>query len=533
MNLKLLRRQCCWTPCILHSSAFSPLVRVTNGQLKNYSCSISQPRSQISSLSNALRVLDLVCPKPVPNHTCGSDLRLIEGFLRRHPEHNAKQQLWESFSFLQEKPWKKPHRKITSSPSRKEDAISVALQVQRGGLSVDADVATNAISACGFMGSLHFGVQLHCLAFRDGVWSDLYVGNSLVGFYSKCGNVGSACKVFNEMPLKNVVSWTALILGFAREWQVDTCFGLYSLMRESTLEPNDITFTSILSACMGSGSLGCGKSTHCQVIHLGFDSYVHIANALISMYCKCGDIHDAFRVFESMCSKDIISWNSMITGHAFHGFHDEVIGLFKKMNDQRFKPNSITYLGVLSSCCHGGFLDHARFAFSSMIENGVTPHTDHYSCMVDLLCRAGLLKEARDFILKMPIQPNAIMWATLLASCRLHGDVWIGIEAAKNRLALEPECAASHVQLANLYAAVGLWGEAARVRKVMKERVLKTYPGHSLIEIEHQVYQFGADDTLSCRSDEILMVLDSLAEALVDSDHVIERDEDINGYLCM
>ncbi|GAB2272427.1 hypothetical protein Dimus_007253 [Dionaea muscipula] len=532
MNLKSLLRCSCSTTS--QSLASLPL---SNPHFKTFSASVSNPRTQINTLSksNALTVLDLLLSsKQNPKHSrCRgtSHLRLIESFLPRNPEHYyiKQQQLLpkpNTSGFPGKKPRKQMDPRTRCLPSKKvDDAISVVSQLRREGLRVDVSVASTAFSACGFLRSRCFGVQLHCFAVRSGISMNLYVGSSLIGFYSKCGDLCSACKVFNEMPVQNVVSWTALISGFANEWRVDTCLKLYTLMRESILEPNDFTFTTILSACMGSGSLGKGKSTHCQTLRLGFDSHTHIGNALISMYCKCGSVGDAFLVFESMGgSKDTVSWNSMITGHALHGLHRQAIDTFEKMGEQKIKPDAITFLGVLSSCCHAGRLDQGHFYFSSMMENGLKPDLDHYSCMVDLLCRAGLLKEARDFILNMPIQPNAIIWGTLLSSCRLRGDVWIGIEAAEHRLGLEPGCAATHVQLANLYATVGLWDEAARVRKKLKERELKTNPGHSLIEIGHEVYRFRAEDTLNnSRLHEILMVLDTLTDLLISQDHMPEQ----------
>ncbi|XVE96785.1 hypothetical protein REPUB_Repub02eG0252900 [Reevesia pubescens] len=234
-------------------------------------------------------------------------------------------------------------------------------------------------------------------------------------------------------------------------------------MKNLTIKPNDFTLTSLLRACTGSGALGQGRSAHCQAIQMGFDSYSYICNALISMYCKCGSVEDALVIFKKMAgNKDIVSWNLMIAGYAQHGRVMEAIVLFEKMEEEKIKPDAITFLGVLSSCRHAGLVEQGRVYFDSMVVNGVEPALDHYSCVVDLLGRAGLLEEARDFILKMLICPNAVIWGSLLSSCRLHGSVWIGIEAAESRLLLEPGCAATHVQLANLYATARQWDQAAR-----------------------------------------------------------------------
>ncbi|GMH30093.1 hypothetical protein Nepgr_031936 [Nepenthes gracilis] len=495
-------------------------------QFKAFSSSRLKQRTRISNLNKARRVLDLVSLKPAVNDSRQRHLRLIEDFLRTYSEQYVKEQSTNDFSFSGSKLRNPFHQGLESSVSERGDRIWMLFELHREGLSVDSAVASNVFSACGLVRSLCFGIQLHCLVVRNGISINIYVGSSLIGFYTKCSELQSACKVFEEMPVRNVVSWTALISGFAREWQIDVCLELFTRMRNSTIEPNDFTFTTILSACTGCGSLRKGRSAHCQTIHLGFDSYVHIGNSLISMYCKCGNINDAFSIFKAMHNKDIISWNSMIAGYALHGFSLQAIGLFEDMRKQKVKPDAITLLGVLSSCRHAGLVDQGRHYFNSMAESGLKPDLGHYSCIVDLLGRAGLLEEARDFILKMPMQPNAIIWGTLMSSCRLHCNLWMGIEAAESRLAIEPACAATHLQLANMYASVGLWDQAAMVRKTMKDREMKTNLGLSCIEIGYQVYRFRAEDSFNPRMDEILVMLSILTDHLIASGYVPEVHEE-------
>ncbi|KAF5178932.1 Pentatricopeptide repeat-containing protein, partial [Thalictrum thalictroides] len=167
---------------------------------------------------------------------------------------------------------------------------------------------------------------------------------------------------------------------------------------------------------------------------MGFSSYVHIGNALISMYSKCGNVVQALYIFERMKVKDIVTWNSMIAGYAQHGLADLALNMLKEMEKFEIKPDAITFLAVLSSCRHAGLVELGQLCFKFMVQHGLEPDLDHYSCIVDLLGRAGLVEEAKHFIDKMPIFPNAVIWGSLLSSCRLHGKVQIGIEAAENRL---------------------------------------------------------------------------------------------------
>ena len=459
-------------------------------------------------LDKALRVLDLITPKPSSvTSTRQTHLRLVQNILPTEDfaATNAKFGITDVFDEMLE------------SYSRKS--------------VVDANVLSHAVSSCGSMRNLPGGIQYHCSAIRTGFVENVYVGSSLISLYSKCAELENAYRMFEEMPVRNVVSWTAIIAAFAQEWQVDVCLDLFHQMRNSMWKPNEFTFTSLLSACTGSGALGHGRSAHCQTIQMGFDSYVHIANALVSMYCKCGAVEDAVYIFEKIDGKDIVSWNSMIAGYAQHGLALQAIDLYEEMKKQSIEPDAITFLGVLSSCRHAGLVKEGWFYFNSMVELGVQPDLDHYSCVVDLLGRAGLLDEAKDFIERMPIYPNAVIWGSLLSSSRLHGSVWIGIRAAENRLLLEPSCSATLVQLANLYASVGYWDRAAGVRKLMKDRGLKTKPGYSWVEIKDSVCQFRAEDRSNPRMAEIVFVLDILVDHMKTLGYEAEMHEEVDNAL--
>ncbi|XP_050382236.1 pentatricopeptide repeat-containing protein At2g37320 [Argentina anserina] len=436
--------------------------------------------------SNALRVLDLITPKPtISAPRRQAHLRLIEGFLRS-----------DSDQFSNPSSLSSSHASTQFSDLFNELFDSSSVDYLNESFTADASVILQAISSCGSKRDLH--------------------GSSLISFYSKCSELENAYKVFDEMPVRNVVSWTAIISGYAQEWQVDVCLEPLGLMRCLGLKPNDFTYASVLSACTGRGALGQGKCAHGQTIRMGFDSYIHIARALMSMYCKCGAVKDALYMFENLDGKDTVSWNSMIAGYGPHGHALQAIGLFEEMKKQGLKPEGITLLGVLSACRHGGLVRKGLQYFNSMVEEHcIQPELDHYSCIIDLLGRAGLLDEARVFIEKMPIHPNAVIWGSLLSSCRVHRSVWIGIEAAESRLLMEPGCASTHVQLANLYARLGCWDEAARVRKLMKYEGIKTSPGFSWIEIGNEVPRFRAEDGTNLRIIEIVGVLDCLAGHMV------------------
>ncbi|XP_059305684.1 pentatricopeptide repeat-containing protein At2g37320 [Lycium ferocissimum] len=457
------------------------------------------------------RFIDILASKPNVTKKHQNCLQLIEDFIQTDCKQNYKHPLDKKLSFSEQN-YRHPLNKKLSFLNSNEDSISLLFRLHTEGSKIGVSLVSNAMSLCASRKDFSIGIQVHCLVIVNGFLSNVYVGSSLISLYSSFGEVVDAYQVFDEMSVRNVVSWSAMLNGFAQENELDMCLKLYKGMKGLGLKPNEFTFSSLLSACMGNGCFGHGRSIHCQIICTGFDSYLHVLNAVLSMYCKCGEVKDALRVFENAKSKDLVSWNSMICGYGQQGHAIQAIELFEEMKKQKVRPDSITFLGVLSSCRHAGFVKEGMYYFNSMVDYGVKPELDHYSCIVDLLGRARLLEEAREFIKKMPIQPNGVIWGSLLMSCRLQGNFRLGIEAAENRLALEPGSTSTHLQLVNLYVGLGYWDQAARVQKLMKEKGIKRDPGYSWIEISNQVFRFTAEDLSMGRNKSIANLVDILVD---------------------
>ncbi|ONK77008.1 uncharacterized protein A4U43_C02F2160 [Asparagus officinalis] len=455
-------------------------------------------KAERKGINKALEILDFVTPKNCDIGRDDSHGRLIRSCL---------QGLLETGQRKCPKLVKGGEHEKLRSPAEETSRWSSKILAEEG-----AATLASAVSSCGANGALEEGSQLHGLSLKNGFYGRVPIGTSLISLYAKCGKLDDAHRVFNEMPVKNTVSWTAVISGYAQHRRLETCVYLFNLMGHVSSKPNDFTYASLLSVCTNCASLALGRSFHGQEMKIGYGSYTHVSNALISMYAKCGIIEEACYIFEKLPFKDLISWNSMIFGYAHYGNADQALDLLKEMEKCNILPDAITFLGVLSSCRHAGLLDKGHHCFRLMVKQGIKPELDHYSCIVDLLGRAGLLEEAVDFVEKMPMSPNAVIWGSLLSSCRVHGNVWIGIYAAERRLLLEPGCATTHVQLANLYASVGHWNNVANVRKLMKERGLKTTPGCSWIEIGDKVYGFKAEDGTNSELREMLVMLDTLGD---------------------
>eukprot|EP01018_Ginkgo_biloba_P034481 Gb_05488 [translate_table: standard] len=403
-----------------------------------------------------------------------------------------------------------------------DEALTYFLRMLSSGMKPDRITFTSVLSVCArfvpleqekrALSTLEHGKQVHTHIITTGFESNVVVGSSLTDMYAKCGSMENAHKVFVNMPERNVVSWTAMILGYSQNGHGEVALKLFCQMLCTGLTPDQFTFVIVLSACASLAALEHGKQVHAHIIRFKLESNVFVSNALITMYAKSGSVEDAFLVFDKMSERDVISWNSMIAGYAQHGQGKEAVQLFEQMLQSSMKPNDITFIGVISACSHAGLVDQGRQYFECMCrDHCITPKTDHYACMIDLLGRAGHLGEAEDFLKSMPIEPDAVVWGTLLAACRIHGNMDLGKRAAEGLLELDSENDATYVLLANIYAAGGRWDDVAKVRKLMKDKRVKKNPGWSWIEIKNKVHTFTVEDRTHPQTSEIYTTLERLA----------------------
>ncbi|KAL2531986.1 Pentatricopeptide repeat-containing protein [Abeliophyllum distichum] len=320
---------------------------------------------------------------------------------------------------------------------------------------------------------------------------------AIITGYMRSGKVELAEKTFQEMPEKNLVTWNAMIAGYVENGRGEDALKLFRTMVELKVKANPSSLSSVLLGCSNLSALKLGKQVHQLVCKapLYFDATV--GTSLISMYCKCGELEDAWKLFIEMSRKDVVTWNAMISGYAQHGNGDKALSLFDEMRKTGARPDWITFVGVLSACNHAGLVDLGIEYFEKMRDDyGIKPRPDHYTCMVDLLGRAGKLAEAMDLIKKMPTKPHAAVYGTLLGACRIHKNLDVAEFAAENLLSLDPFNAAAYVQLANVYAGKKSWESVSKIRRSMKEnRVIKT-PGYSWIEVKNVIHEFRSGDRL-------------------------------------
>lgn len=325
---------------------------------------------------------------------------------------------------------------------------------------------------------------------------DVVLWTAMISGYMNCGEIDKALELFDRMPVRNLVSWNAMVAGYVKNGRSEDGLKLFKKMVGSIeVRPNSSTLSSALLACSNLSALELGKLIHQLVLKLplGFD--ITVGTSLVSMYCKCGDLDGACKKFYEMRGKDIVTWNAMLSGFAQHGHGVKAIALFDEMRSEGVESNWITFVAVLSACNHSGLLDLGIQYFELMEKDyGIMPRLDHYSCMVDLFCRAGLLAKAVHLIHSMPIKPHPAMFGTLLGACRVHKNLEFADFAAQKLVELEPWSAGAYVQLANIYASMNRWGDVSRVRRLMKvNEVIKT-PGYSWIEVRGAIHEFRSGD---------------------------------------
>ncbi|TQD72283.1 hypothetical protein C1H46_042187 [Malus baccata] len=233
------------------------------------------------------------------------------------------------------------------------------------------------------------------------------------------------------------------------------------------------------------------------------------------MYCKCGSIEDALRVFKHLLKSNVITWNAIISGLAMHSRVDDALDYFSKMERAGVVPSDVTYIGILSACSHAGLVEKGRAFFIHMINViGLEPRVEHYGCMVDLLGRAGLLEEVEELILNMPIQPDDITWKALLGACKMQGNIQMGKRVAEILMDLAPHDSGSYVALSNMYASLGNWEAVANVRLRMKDMDIRKEPGGSSIELDRAIHEFVVEDESHHKAGEIHSMLEEISEKL-------------------
>ncbi|KAK9075923.1 hypothetical protein SSX86_004253 [Deinandra increscens subsp. villosa] len=420
-------------------------------------------------------------------------------------------------------------------------------RMEEEGIKPDEVTMIGMISCCAQLESLNLGMEFHRYVEENQIKMTVPLGNALMDMYVKCGNVEAAESLFSKMSKKTIVSWTTMVAGYGKCGRMDAarklfdempdkdvvpcnaliggyiqtkCFkealAMFHEMQSMKINPDEVTMVYCLSACSHLGALDLGIWIHHYIKKHNLSITVALGTALVDMYAKCGNITKALQVFDEIPSRNSLTWTAIIVGLANHGNAHDAISHFREMISVGLTPDEVTFLGVLSACCHGGLVTEGREIFTEMTSSfNIFPNCKHYSCMVDLFGRAGLLEEAEELIKNMLIRPDDGVWGALFFACRMHKNIEMGEQAALKLLESNPSDGGIYVLLASMYWEAKMFEKSMEVRKLMRVRGVDKTPGCSSIEIDGIVFEFIVRDKSHPQNQEIFELLVHLTKQLV------------------
>ncbi|XP_050378049.1 pentatricopeptide repeat-containing protein At4g39530-like [Argentina anserina] len=363
-------------------------------------------------------------------------------------------------------------------------ALYLFREMREDNVGFDRVSLISLITAAANGRDLGMGKVVHGYMTATGADITVAIGTALINMYSKCGSTKCAKKVLDALQDESIVLWNSMIHGYVESGQNQEALVLFNQIQSRKLRPDEITMVGLILACRNSGDMSHGISIHSYIendIHLQGSVVLH--NALIDMYAKCGNMSLAKVLFDKMPSKDVVSWTSIIVGHAINGEGKEAIRAFRKMCAEKVEPNSVTFIGVLSACDHAGLVDEGLKFYDDMCRlYHIKPRIEHCGCIIDMLARAGRLEEAQKFVKSMPTELNAVAWRMLVNACRVHGDFSRGLCLVSGFSDLSIlHGAEDHVASSNILAEAGKWDDVLKERSLMGTMTNTKVAGRSSI----------------------------------------------------
>ncbi|XVF45405.1 hypothetical protein PTKIN_Ptkin02bG0203000 [Pterospermum kingtungense] len=364
------------------------------------------------------------------------------------------------------------------------------------GICLDTYALCSSLTASSSLKNVEFGEQIHAHVAKSGWVSSVFVGSALVDLYAKLSLIADAAALFDEIPVKNSVCANALLSGFCEANLWAEGLELVRKMPKMSLDYDHFTLSAILRACAGLSAIGLGKQVHGYLIRkvYNLEEDVYLQSSLIEMYGKCGLVVEALQVFSlaglrlgGEKRRDVVLWTSILGVYGRNGHFEKVVSLFKQMLKEGIKPDKVAFVTVISACGHTGQIRLGLEYFDSMTQvYKLIPGPEHYSCVVDMLCRAGELERAmkvvNEMLQKGHNNGSVQLWVALLSACSDHENVELGRFAAQKALELDPQNVGIYVKLSNLYARFGMWDEIGQLREVMRQGGLKKDVAFSWIE---------------------------------------------------
>ncbi|WRX16855.1 Pentatricopeptide repeat - like 10 [Theobroma cacao] len=434
-----------------------------------------------------------------------------------------------------------------------KEAIKLFASMHSSRTQMSSRAVLAVIKSCSGFSGVSVGKQVHGLVVNYGFDLDVYVQSALMDFYAKKGDFFSARKIFDgilvkdpvfynclisgyskvgdvmaaeclfdEMKEKTVASWNSMISCYVNNGYHDKALEIFERMQANNIPPSQITWVTLLSLTAKLRDLKLGLKVKKLIADSNISVNTIVLTAIVNMFVKCGAIDEAREEFDRMRTRDTLAWSAMISGYAQNRRATEALELFECMKKEQIRPNDVALVSVLSACSQLGSVEAAcsrtglvelglEFFRSMELHYSIEPKIEHYACIVDLFCRTGRLNEAYELVCRMEMEPNVVIWGTLLSASRTHLNVELAELCVEKLLKLEPENSGHYVLLSNIYASLGRWQAALEVRNLMKNKRVQKVAAYSWIELDNTVHKFLVGDTFHPRSSEVCCIVDGLA----------------------
>ncbi|KAG7656607.1 Pentatricopeptide repeat [Arabidopsis suecica] len=381
-----------------------------------------------------------------------------------------------------------------SDSGNKEVALDQFWLMREMEIQPDEYTVSMVVSICSDLRELSKGKQALALCIKMGFLSNSIVLGAGIDMFSKCNRLDDSVKLFRELEKWDSVLCNSMIGSYSWHCCGEDALRLFILAMTQSVRPDKFTFSSVLSS-MNAVMLDHGADVHSLVIKLGFDLDTAVATSLMEMYFKTGSVDLAMGVFAKTDGKDLIFWNTVIMGLARNSRAVESLAIFNQLlMNQSLKPDRVTLMGILVACCYAGFVNEGIQIFSSMEKaHGVNPGNEHYACIIELLCRVGMINEAKDIADKIPFEPSSHIWEPILCASLDLGDTRLAETVAKTMLESEPKSSFPYLVLIKIYEMTWRWENSVKLRYAMNEHKLKSAQGSSKISIQSSVFSFEAD----------------------------------------
>ncbi|GLU17488.1 hypothetical protein SLE2022_338540 [Rubroshorea leprosula] len=322
------------------------------------------------------------------------------------------------------------------------------------GVFPDRYTFPSVIKACGGLNNVRLGTLVHDMICFMGFEVDVFVGSSLIKFYVENGCIYDAHKLFDKITEKDCVLWNVMLNGYVKCGEWGKTIVLFEDMLDSQTKPNSVTFVCILSLCASEGMIDLGTQLHGLVVHCGFEFDSSVGNTLLSMYCKCGQLSDARKLFNLMPQNNVVTWNGMIAGHVQSGFMKEASQLFQEMLYSVVKPDSITFSSFLPSVVKLASPKIVKEIHGYIVRNGVILDMFLRSALIDVYFKCGNVEMAHK-IYDQSTMIDVVVCTAMISGYVLNGMNRDGLKIF--RQLLQEKISPNYVTLAStLPASAGL-----------------------------------------------------------------------------